>query len=149
MPLMAATAKANGSRNKLSNGHTNRNGSAHSVSSQESSNLTDDMESTHIGGEDRPDVKRKMSSPLMPAFMVSAPGKVIVYGEHAVVHGKVRAYRALLQLRAPEEANAIGTRPPSPQQYRYAPTSSSHSSPKTAAPSPSAFQTYLSITRGT
>jgi len=32
---------------------------------------------------------RKVSSPLMPAFMVSAPGKVIVYGEHAVVHGKV------------------------------------------------------------
>jgi mevalonate kinase len=26
---------------------------------------------------------------MMPAFMVSAPGKVIVYGEHAVVHGKV------------------------------------------------------------
>lgn len=28
-------------------------------------------------------------SPLGPSFMVSAPGKVIVYGEHAVVHGKV------------------------------------------------------------
>lgn len=32
---------------------------------------------------------RKQSSPMMPAFMVSAPGKVIVFGEHAVVHGKV------------------------------------------------------------
>jgi len=32
---------------------------------------------------------RHDSSPMMPAFMVSAPGKVIVYGEHAVVHGKV------------------------------------------------------------
>lgn len=32
---------------------------------------------------------RKLSSPMMPAFMVSAPGKVIVFGEHAVVHGKV------------------------------------------------------------
>lgn len=32
---------------------------------------------------------RKASSPMMPAFMVSAPGKVIVFGEHAVVHGKV------------------------------------------------------------
>jgi mevalonate kinase len=30
---------------------------------------------------------------MMPAFMVSAPGKVIVFGEHAVVHGKVRAGR--------------------------------------------------------
>ena len=26
---------------------------------------------------------------MMPAFLVSAPGKVIVFGEHAVVHGKV------------------------------------------------------------
>lgn len=37
----------------------------------------------------RPTHARKVSSPLAPAFMVSAPGKVIVYGEHAVVHGKV------------------------------------------------------------
>lgn len=33
---------------------------------------------------------RKLSSPMLPTFMVSAPGKVIVFGEHAVVHGKVR-----------------------------------------------------------
>ena len=32
---------------------------------------------------------RKKSSPMMPPFMVSAPGKVIVFGEHSVVHGKV------------------------------------------------------------
>lgn len=32
---------------------------------------------------------RKMSSPMAPPFMVSAPGKVIVWGEHSVVHGKV------------------------------------------------------------
>jgi mevalonate kinase len=36
-----------------------------------------------------PALLRKKSSPMMPPFMVSAPGKVIVYGEHAVVHGKV------------------------------------------------------------
>lgn len=36
-----------------------------------------------------PALLRKQSSPMMPPFMVSAPGKVIVYGEHAVVHGKV------------------------------------------------------------
>lgn len=34
-------------------------------------------------------MERKKSSPMMPTFMVSAPGKVIVFGEHAVVHGKV------------------------------------------------------------
>lgn len=33
--------------------------------------------------------QRKQSSPMMPAFIVSAPGKVIMFGEHAVVHGKV------------------------------------------------------------
>lgn len=32
---------------------------------------------------------RRLSSPMAPAFMVSAPGKVIVFGEHSVVHGKV------------------------------------------------------------
>ena len=37
-----------------------------------------------------PVLARKQSSPMMPPFMVSAPGKVIVYGEHAVVHGKVQ-----------------------------------------------------------
>lgn len=42
---------------------------------------------THNGA---PALLRKKSSPMMPPFMVSAPGKVIVYGEHAVVHGKVR-----------------------------------------------------------
>lgn len=36
-------------------------------------------------------MERKQSSPMAPPFMVSAPGKVIVWGEHAVVHGKVSA----------------------------------------------------------
>lgn len=42
---------------------------------------------SHTNGA--PPMLRKQSSPMMPPFMVSAPGKVIVYGEHAVVHGKV------------------------------------------------------------
>ncbi|GKT84574.1 LOW QUALITY PROTEIN: mevalonate kinase [Colletotrichum tofieldiae] len=42
---------------------------------------------------------RKQSSPMMPAFMVSAPGKVIVFGEHAVVHRKA-AIAAAISLRS-------------------------------------------------
>jgi mevalonate kinase len=38
-------------------------------------------------------VDRKKSSPMLPAFMVSAPGKVILCGEHGVVHGKVSLHR--------------------------------------------------------
>lgn len=42
---------------------------------------------------------RKQSSPMMPAFMVSAPGKVIVFGEHSVVHRK-KAIAASVSLRS-------------------------------------------------
>src|SRR4051794_8564958 len=38
------------------------------------------------GTKSRLPLNRKQSSPMMPPFMVSAPGKVIVFGEHAVVH---------------------------------------------------------------
>lgn len=47
----------------------------------------------------RAKMQRKQSSPMMPAFMVSAPGKVIVFGEHAVVHGKA-AIAASISLRS-------------------------------------------------
>lgn len=40
-------------------------------------------------------MERKQSSPMAPPFMVSAPGKVIVWGEHAVVHGKVSVLSSL------------------------------------------------------
>ncbi|KAK5993858.1 Mevalonate kinase [Cladobotryum mycophilum] len=43
--------------------------------------------------------KRKQSSPMAPAFMVSAPGKVIVHGEHSVVYGKA-AIAAAISLRS-------------------------------------------------
>lgn len=42
---------------------------------------------------------RKSSSPMAPAFMTSAPGKVIVFGEHAVVHGRA-AMAASISLRS-------------------------------------------------
>jgi mevalonate kinase len=44
-------------------------------------------------------MNRKESSAMAPAFMVSAPGKVIVFGEHAVVHGKA-AMAAAISLRS-------------------------------------------------
>ena len=47
----------------------------------------------------KPRMERKISSPMNPAFMTSAPGKVIVYGEHAVVHGKA-AMAAAVSLRS-------------------------------------------------
>lgn len=48
----------------------------------------------------RPSISpRKSSSPMAPAFMTSAPGKVIVFGEHAVVHGKA-AMAASISLRS-------------------------------------------------
>lgn len=36
-------------------------------------------------------IHRSSTVSQLPSFMVSAPGKVIIYGEHAVVHGKVRS----------------------------------------------------------
>ena len=42
---------------------------------------------------------RQPSSPMASAFMTSAPGKVIVFGEHAVVHGKA-AMAAAVSLRS-------------------------------------------------
>ncbi|KAI4847479.1 mevalonate kinase [Aureobasidium sp. EXF-8845] len=69
----------------MANGHP----STHSSSSDEDSHTSDP----------RPAYKRKMSTPLAPPFMVSAPGKVIVYGEHAVVHGKA-AMAAAISLRS-------------------------------------------------
>ena len=55
--------------------------------------ISRDMANTDLNGVRKTKrgapLDRKQSTPMMPAFMVSAPGKVIVFGEHAVVHGKV------------------------------------------------------------
>jgi mevalonate kinase len=60
---------------------------------QSANALSDDMANTGLNGSRKiprgMPLDRKQSTPMMPAFMVSAPGKVIVFGEHAVVHGKV------------------------------------------------------------
>ncbi|MCJ1395895.1 Mevalonate kinase [Xylographa bjoerkii] len=74
--------------------------------------ISDGFHSLHVNGnslesrngrssEIRPRgfLDRKPSSPMMPAFMTSAPGKVIVFGEHAVVHGKA-AMAAAISLRS-------------------------------------------------
>ena len=59
----------------------------------------DGISSTENLVDRRPSIDRKISSPMMPAFMTSAPGKVIVFGEHAVVHGK-SALAASISLRS-------------------------------------------------
>jgi mevalonate kinase len=59
------------------------------MSSSKTPNPKSSQASLSADGDERPPNPRKPSNPLMPSFMVSAPGKVIVYGEHAVVHGKV------------------------------------------------------------
>ena len=63
-----------------------------------SSSAMDDPPSTN-GTSKRAKMARKASSPMAPPFMVSAPGKVIVFGEHAVVHGK-HAMAAAISLRS-------------------------------------------------
>ncbi|KAH7336529.1 mevalonate kinase-like protein [Rhexocercosporidium sp. MPI-PUGE-AT-0058] len=66
--------------------------------------MSDALARSEINGSQKPrrpvnGNKRKQSSPMMPAFMVSAPGKVIVFGEHAVVYGK-SAVAASISLRS-------------------------------------------------
>lgn len=115
---------------------------AHSVNG-----LAEDMEKAEINGSRQArrgiPLDRKQSTPMMPAFMVSAPGKVIVFGEHAVVHGKVprKLHCSLCQAN-----NQF--RPPLQLPSLFDPTYSSPHSRSQNEPYPFDFLTLISRTRG-
>jgi mevalonate kinase len=100
MDAMTTQRESNGIPNGL-NGHNGLHSDSEpdSISTDASDASLESLDSANgiINGtgklklNPRRKMKRKQSSPMMPAFMVSAPGKVIVFGEHAVVHGKVSA----------------------------------------------------------
>ncbi|KAH9904739.1 mevalonate kinase like protein [Xylariomycetidae sp. FL2044] len=79
---------------KISSNGSHTNG--HANSDSETSSMAT-SESSSDGA--RKKLPRRKSSPMMPAFMVSAPGKVIVFGEHSVVYGKA-AIAASISLRS-------------------------------------------------
>lgn len=92
----------NGHLSPPMNGHSHSNGNGVESDSQDLSDSTSSTRSSSVNGtrtRRRPGMSRKASSPMAPTFMVSAPGKVIVYGEHAVVHGKA-ALAAAISLRS-------------------------------------------------
>lgn len=80
------------------NGHTTRLQQKH-VTVVEPSTANGNSPSSANGTRRIPMHDRKLSNPLAPPFLVSAPGKTIVYGEHAVVHGKA-AIAAAISLRS-------------------------------------------------
>lgn len=83
-------------------------------SQQPSSNGAASAVDAHGSLAQRRTVERRLSSPLAPAFMVSAPGKVIVFGEHSVVHGKARDGRPDDALAAADPPRRPPLPPPSP-----------------------------------
>ncbi|OAA56402.1 mevalonate kinase [Cordyceps fumosorosea ARSEF 2679] len=80
-PAASNGRSTNGHLHVHINGNGNANGGSHAVMSH------------------RVSPSRKQSSPMAPAFMVSAPGKVLFFGEHAVVYNKP-AIAAAISLRS-------------------------------------------------
>lgn len=95
--MPTATPATNGTTNLHVNGHK---GPSSKSPTRDTECQTEDDSSPERTADlaHRPRHKRKESSPLAPAFIISAPGKTIVYGEHAVVHGKA-AIAAAISLR--------------------------------------------------
>ncbi|KAH8664044.1 mevalonate kinase [Xylariales sp. PMI_506] len=91
MTRTAATPKSTNSK-MSTNGILNGGGESHA----NGNGIVNGAASTDL---QRKRMNRKQSNAMMPAFMVSAPGKVIVFGEHAVVHGKT-AIAASISLRS-------------------------------------------------
>jgi hypothetical protein len=102
--------------NGLTINHANGNGNGHSHISDSGSETSG--ASSNGSANRRIKLSRKMSSPMAPPFMVSAPGKVIVFGEHSVVHGKVcQAYLIVNRMLT----SPLAHRQPSPQPSRCDP----------------------------
>lgn len=80
---------AKGALKEMSNGTSKTDGVTNGMQSTPAEEYHNSKLTEGTGTAHRPMHARKESSPMAPPFIVSAPGKVIVYGEHAVVHGKV------------------------------------------------------------
>ncbi|KAK3956518.1 ribosomal protein S5 domain 2-type protein [Pseudoneurospora amorphoporcata] len=89
----------NGDASETVNGSTSNGGLRVTIQESASSSVNGGSPTNGTITPRRKKMERKKSSPMMPTFMVSAPGKVIVFGEHAVVHGKA-AIAAAISLRS-------------------------------------------------
>lgn len=104
--------------------------------------VSKDMDNVKLNGPanaGKKALQRKQSTPMMPPFLVSAPGKVIAFGEHAVVHGKVWAKSSFFPLN--NQVLTWRDRQLLQRQSLYDPTSSLQRSPSPSAPFLYDFQT--------
>ena len=88
--------------NGVSHAHPQTNGHGNANAARQPQKLRTDVGSRSSSSNRSartPSSGRRESNPLAPPFIVSAPGKTIVYGEHAVVHGKA-AIAAAISLRS-------------------------------------------------